>query len=86
MEFGVCGPLQVADGDRAIEIPAGRQRSLLATLLRANQVVSTDQLRAQAGKVRMTTHLAHSALDRGEPYGWPRRGFSGAYSGGVVAK
>ena len=42
MEFRILGPLEVLDGDRAVELPGQRQRSLLALLLlHANQVVSS---------------------------------------------
>jgi DNA-binding SARP family transcriptional activator len=43
--FRILGPLEVLDGDRVVALGGGRQRALLAILLlRANQVVSTDQL------------------------------------------
>lgn len=43
--FRILGPLEVLDADRAVALGGGRQRALLAILLlRANQVVSTDQL------------------------------------------
>jgi DNA-binding SARP family transcriptional activator len=45
MEFGVLGPLEVRDGDRGLLALTPRQRSVLGMLLlRANRVVSTDQL------------------------------------------
>ena len=45
MDFRLLGPLEVADGDRILELGRGRQRALLALLLlRANQVVPTDRL------------------------------------------
>jgi DNA-binding SARP family transcriptional activator len=45
MEFRILGPLEVLDGDRALELPGQRQRSLLALLLlHANQVVSSSRL------------------------------------------
>ncbi len=45
MEFGILGPLEVLDGDRALDVPGQRQRSLLALLLlHANQVVSSSRL------------------------------------------
>ncbi|HEU0089223.1 MAG TPA: BTAD domain-containing putative transcriptional regulator [Pseudonocardiaceae bacterium] len=48
MEFRVLGPVQVLEGQRAIPVPAGRVRSLLAVLLlRANQVVTVQELVGQ---------------------------------------
>jgi DNA-binding SARP family transcriptional activator len=45
MEFRILGPLEVLDGDRTLELPGQRQRSLLALLLlHANQVVSSSRL------------------------------------------
>jgi DNA-binding SARP family transcriptional activator len=45
MEFRILGPLEVLDGDRALEVAGLRQRSLLALLLlHANQVVSASRL------------------------------------------
>src|ERR1700758_3279714 len=45
MWFGVLGPVLVRDGDSVIEVPAGRQRVLLAALLlRAGAVVSAGAL------------------------------------------
>ena len=45
MEFRILGPLEVLDGDRPVRLPRGRGRALLALLiLRAGEVVSTDQL------------------------------------------
>ena len=45
MEFRILGPLEVLDGDRALELAGQRQRSLLALLLlHANQVVSASRL------------------------------------------
>jgi DNA-binding SARP family transcriptional activator len=45
MEFRILGPLEVLDGDRALEVAGQRQRSLLALLLlNANQVVSSSRL------------------------------------------
>ena len=41
----MLGPLEVADGERTIELGARRQRQLLAILLlHANEVVSSDRL------------------------------------------
>ena len=45
MEFRILGPLEVLDGDRALDVSGQRQRSLLALLLlHANQVVSSSRL------------------------------------------
>jgi DNA-binding SARP family transcriptional activator/class 3 adenylate cyclase/tetratricopeptide (TPR) repeat protein len=45
VEFRILGPMEVLDGDRAVSLPRGRGRALLALLvLRAGEVVSTDQL------------------------------------------
>ena len=45
MEFRILGPLEVLDGDRALEVSGQRQRGLLALLLlHANQVVSSSRL------------------------------------------
>jgi DNA-binding SARP family transcriptional activator len=45
MSFGLLGPLLVKDGDRAVEVPAARQRAVLAAmLLRGGQVVSLDSM------------------------------------------
>src|SRR4029453_19405958 len=45
MEFRILGPLEVLEGDRILEVPGQRQRSLLALLLlHANQVVSSSRL------------------------------------------
>jgi DNA-binding SARP family transcriptional activator/class 3 adenylate cyclase len=45
VEFGVLGPLVVSQGDRLVRVGGARQRSLLAVLLiRANELVSSDQL------------------------------------------
>jgi DNA-binding SARP family transcriptional activator len=45
MEFRILGPLEVVDEGRSLPLGGARQRALLtALLLRANQVVSTDQL------------------------------------------
>ena len=44
MDFRILGPLEIADGDRVVSLPAA-QRSLLALLLlRANEVVPSDRL------------------------------------------
>jgi DNA-binding SARP family transcriptional activator len=45
MEFRLLGPVEVADGGRVLTLAGTKQRALLAILLlRANHVVSTDQL------------------------------------------
>jgi DNA-binding SARP family transcriptional activator len=45
MEFRILGPLEVLEGDRALEVSGQRQRGLLALLLlHANQVVSSGRL------------------------------------------
>jgi DNA-binding SARP family transcriptional activator len=45
MEFRILGPLEVFDGERALDLGGTKQRSLLAVLLlNANQVVSSDRL------------------------------------------
>jgi len=45
MEFGLLGPLLVKSGEMVVPVPAARQRVLLAALLvRANAVVSVDEL------------------------------------------
>ena len=45
MEYRILGPLEVVDGDCLVPLGGPRQRSLLALLLlRANEVVSTDEL------------------------------------------
>ena len=45
MEFRILGPLEVLEGDRALDLPGQRQRGLLALLLlHANQVVSSSRL------------------------------------------
>jgi DNA-binding SARP family transcriptional activator len=45
MEFGILGPLEVRDGDRALPLAGARQRALLALLLlHANEVVSSDRI------------------------------------------
>ncbi len=45
MEFGLLGPLMVRRGESTVPIPAGHQRLLLAALLlKANQVMSADEL------------------------------------------
>jgi DNA-binding SARP family transcriptional activator len=45
LEFRILGPLEVLDGDRAVALPRGRARALLARLiLDAGNVVSTDRL------------------------------------------
>jgi DNA-binding SARP family transcriptional activator len=45
VEFRLLGLLQVAEGGRAIELPRGKERALLAVLLlNANEPVSMDRL------------------------------------------
>jgi DNA-binding SARP family transcriptional activator/Tfp pilus assembly protein PilF len=45
MEFGLLGPLLIRRGGRAVPVPRGRQRDVLAALLLADgQVVSVDHL------------------------------------------
>ncbi len=45
MDFGILGPLEVADNGREPVIAPGKQRALLAILLlQANEVVSSDRL------------------------------------------
>jgi DNA-binding SARP family transcriptional activator len=45
MEFRILGPLDVRDGDQAVELAGGRQRALLALLvLNRNETVSTDRI------------------------------------------
>lgn len=45
MEFRVLGPLEVVEEGHTLALAAGKQRALLAILLlRANEVVSTDEL------------------------------------------
>ncbi len=45
MRFGILGPLEVWDGDRAVTVGTPKQRAVLAALLiSANRVVSLDRL------------------------------------------
>ena len=45
MEFRILGPLEVAAGDRQVQISGSRERALLAILLiQAGEVVSADRL------------------------------------------
>ena len=45
MDFRILGPLDVRDGDQAVELAGGRQRALLALLIvNANETVSTDRI------------------------------------------
>jgi DNA-binding SARP family transcriptional activator len=45
MEFRILGPLEVLEGDRALEVAGQRQRGLLALLLlHVNQVVSSSRM------------------------------------------
>jgi DNA-binding SARP family transcriptional activator len=51
VKFGLLGPIQVLDGQRAVQVPAGRVRALLAVLLlRANQVTSAERLAEYLGE------------------------------------
>src|SRR5215831_11660648 len=45
MEFRILGPLDVRNGDHAVDLASGRQRALLTLLiLSANETVSTDRI------------------------------------------
>lgn len=45
MEFRILGPMEVRDGDRRLDVPAGRARALLAMLvLHAGDAVSSERL------------------------------------------
>ncbi|MEP6909503.1 MAG: BTAD domain-containing putative transcriptional regulator [Actinomycetota bacterium] len=45
MEFRILGPLEVRDGERAVELGRGRQRALLALLLlHPNEALSSERL------------------------------------------
>src|SRR4051794_13583308 len=45
MEFRVLGPVEALDGGRAVPLPAGKPRELLAfLLLNRNRVISVDAL------------------------------------------
>ncbi|MDT5037188.1 MAG: hypothetical protein QOE03_2373 [Micromonosporaceae bacterium] len=45
IQYRILGPLAVSDGERRLSLPAGRQRTVLAALLlRADEVVSVDEL------------------------------------------
>src|SRR3954453_15504216 len=45
MDFRILGPLEVLDRARNLDVGGAKERGLLAVLLlKANQVVSTDQL------------------------------------------
>jgi DNA-binding SARP family transcriptional activator len=45
MEFRILGSMEVADGDRRVELPSGRARALLALLiLHANQPIAVERL------------------------------------------
>jgi DNA-binding SARP family transcriptional activator len=45
MEFRILGSMEVADGDRRVELPSGRARALLALLvLHANQPIAAERL------------------------------------------
>lgn len=76
MEFRILGPLEVLDGDHAVEVPGLRQRSLLALLLlHANQVVSSDRLieelwsdessESHAGALQASVSRLRKSLGRG---------------------
>lgn len=44
MDFRILGPLEVHEGGRALPLPSGRHRAVLALLLlHANEVVPTDR-------------------------------------------
>src|SRR3954447_11143596 len=48
MEFRILGPMEVTDGEHLLALGGLKQRLLLAVLLlRRNEVVSPDQLRAE---------------------------------------
>src|SRR5205823_4379381 len=50
MEFRILGPMDVLDGARRIELPAGRGRALLALLvLHAGEAVSAERLIDELG-------------------------------------
>jgi len=66
MRFGVLGPLLVHDGDGRVDIPAPRQRTLLAALvLRAGRAVPAEKLSEElwdggppaAAAVTLRTHV-----------------------------
>jgi DNA-binding SARP family transcriptional activator len=76
MEFRILGPLEVLDGDRALEVAGLRQRSLLALLLlHANQVVSASRLieelwpdeasESPAGALQASVSRLRKSLGRG---------------------
>src|SRR3954453_11649105 len=45
MDYRILGPLEVADGDRPVELGGGRQRAVLGQLLlRRNEVVARERL------------------------------------------
>ena len=45
LEFRLLGPLEVADGDRVLDVRGSKRRALLALLaLRANTVVRAERL------------------------------------------
>jgi DNA-binding SARP family transcriptional activator len=76
MQFRILGPLEVLDGDRVLELPGLRQRSLLALLLlHANQAVSSDRLieelwpeepaASHAGALQVNVSRLRKSLGRG---------------------
>ena len=91
MRFGILGPLQVVAGDgRELTLRSGLQRMLLAALLlRANQMVSSDQLiedlwaaRAPAGAAKaLQVHVSRlrRALDWEAGAGCPLATYAGGY-------
>ena len=45
MEFRILGPLEVVEGERAVDVAGAKHRALLAMLLlHANEVVSAERL------------------------------------------
>ena len=45
MEFRILGPMEVLDGLRRVDLPAGRARALLALfILRAGEAVAVDRV------------------------------------------
>jgi predicted ATPase/DNA-binding SARP family transcriptional activator/class 3 adenylate cyclase len=61
VEFRVLGPLEVLQGDRLVRVGGARQRSLLALLLiRANELVSSDQLIDELWRERPPSEAANA--------------------------